>query len=446
MRVPPRSGRLLAVLVVALTAWTGVAWAQSTDEDPPIDVIKIEGAIDGPLLGFLNERLDVAVADGAVVVLQLDSSGTLGEDAEVLADRVANLPVPVIVWVGTVPARASGGGLLLMYASSVAAVAPGSQTGPLNPVDLLDPERRWPDLDGKIDGWLASRGREVDRSLEDQALTAEQAMQGGFAEYAALSVPELLNQLDGKEVPTPSGPTVLNTAIATTDEDVEAGVGVTIRFNEPGPIKRIQHGVASPSMIYVLVLAGIACLAFELTQPGFGFAGFAGLFLLALGVYGIVIVPPDWLGLALLLAGNLLLVLDVQLRRLALLSIAGGVLFVAGSILIYGGVAEAVQISPWLIGGMVVGAALYYGFGLTVAIQSRDRILSTQRGLIGLVGEARGRLAPDGPVFVKGALWRGRSLGEPIPPGSRVRVRGVDGLVLKVEVEPSTDAEHTAPA
>ena len=67
-------------------------------------------------------------------------------------------------------------------------------------------------------------------------------------------------------------------------------------------------------------------------------------------------------------------------------------------------------------------------------------VLSTQRGLIGLVGEARGRLAPDGPVFVKGALWRGRSLGEPIPPGSKVRVRGVDGLVLKVEAEPDASA------
>jgi membrane-bound ClpP family serine protease len=86
---------------------------------------------------------------------------------------------------------------------------------------------------------------------------------------------------------------------------------------------------------------------------------------------------------------------------------------------------------------MTVATLLYYGFGLTVAIQSRDRILSTQRGLIGLVGEARGRLAPDGPVFVKGALWRGRSVGDPIDPGSPVRVRGVDGLILQVEAEPA---------
>ena len=33
------------------------------------------------------------------------------------------------------------------------------------------------------------------------------------------------------------------------------------------------------------------------------------------------------------------------------------------------------------------------------------------------------------------ALWRGRSVGEPIASGTKVRVRGVDGLVLKVEPE-----------
>lgn len=157
---------------------------------------------------------------------------------------------------------------------------------------------------------------------------------------------------------------------------------------------------------------------------------------MALAVYGITVVPPSWIGLAVLLGGIGLLVLDVRLRRLGALSAVGLVLFLAGSLLVYGGVAGAIRISPWLIGGATVATVLFYGFGLTVAIQSRDRILSTQRGLIGLVGEARGRLAPDGPVFVKGALWRGRSLGEPITSGTRVRVRGVDGLILKVEAEP----------
>jgi membrane-bound ClpP family serine protease len=72
-----------------------------------------------------------------------------------------------------------------------------------------------------------------------------------------------------------------------------------------------------------------------------------------------------------------------------------------------------------------------------VAQQSHDRIVITLRGLIGLVGVARGRLAPEGPVYVKGAMWRGRSARGEIVQGTRVRVRGVDGLVLRVEAEPA---------
>src|SRR5439155_19076445 len=105
-------------------------------ETPLIDVIKVEGAIDRPLLGFVNDRLDAAVADGAIVVLELDTAGTIDEDGVALAVRVAHRAVPVITWVGPVPAKASGAGLLLMDASSLPAVAPGSQTGPLLPLDL----------------------------------------------------------------------------------------------------------------------------------------------------------------------------------------------------------------------------------------------------------------------------------------------------------------------
>ena len=70
-----------------------------------------------------------------------------------------------------------------------------------------------------------------------------------------------------------------------------------------------------------------------------------------------------------------------------------------------------------------------------MAVQSRDRITSTQQGLVGLVGETRGELKPEGPVFVKGTLWKGRTMNGPIGPGTRVRVRGVDGLILRVQPE-----------
>jgi len=427
----------LLTFVIALSLPVA-ALAQTTDAPGnPVAVIKVEGAIDRPLIGYLQDQIDQAVADNAVIVLQVNSAGTIGQDGIAPAQQLVSLPVPVLVGVGEVPARASGAGMLLMDAASLASVAPGSQTGPLNPIDLLHPAPPPADLNQTIEGWLAARDRTgVRLEHQDEAMPGALAVEYGFAKFGATSVIDLLNQADGDTVQTAAGPWELHTKVETTDADVTNGVGVTIRFIEPGLLVRGAHAVATPTMVYVLLVLGLACVAFELTQPGFGFAGFCGLFLLALGIYGATVAVPQWPGAVLLLAGIAAMVVDVRMRRLGVLTYAGLALFTAGSFLVYRGVTDAIRISPWLIGGAVIASWLYYGFALTVAVQSRDRIIATQQGLIGLVGEARGRLAPDGPVHVKGAMWRGRSLGEPIAPGTKVRVRGVDGLVLKVEPEP----------
>jgi membrane-bound serine protease (ClpP class) len=433
-----RLSLLLSVCAV-LAFWPHPAVAASATV---VEVIKVEGAIDRPLLGYLNERLDAAEEEGAVVVLQLDTAGTLNEDGEALAQRLFDLRVPVVTWVGPAPASASGAGLLMMYASSLAAVSPGSQTGPLNPVDLAHPDERSPGLDATIVGWIDARGKQTDIDWIDRPLNGAEARHLGIAQVAALSVPGLLNRIDGRTVQTAAGPLVLHTRVAASEAEAQANGTVDIRFENLGPVKRVLHGVASPSMIYFMLVIALAALAFELTQPGFGFAGFAGLGMLALGLYGMTVVPASWIGLALLVGGIGLMVQDVRMRNLGVLTGLGLTAFAIGSVLAWNGVAAAIRISPWLIGGAVVASALYYGFGLTVALQSRDRIVNAQRGLIGMVGEARGTLAPDGPVYVKGAMWRGRSTGEEIASGTPVRVRGVDGLVLRVEAEPEAELAH----
>ena len=431
---------LLALLTLALSP----SLARAADVSPTptsgptstdVVVLKVEGAIDRPLWSYLNQRLDQAEADGSIVVLQTDTSGTLGEDGVALGNRLVAMRVPVLVWVGPAPAKAAGAGLLLMYASSLAGVSPGSQTGPLNPIDLAAPDKADPGLQTTIQGWLDARGKDTRIDWPDGALDGAQAMDHGIAQIAAGSITQFLDAVDGKTVMTADGPVTLHTRIATTDREAAQHV-VNMYFDNMGPVLRVAHGVASPSIIYFLLAIGLACLAFELTQPGFGFAGFAGVGMLLLAAYGIWVIPPFWPGFALLLAGVALMTLDVRIRNLGPLTALGLVAFGAGSWLAWHQVAPASRISPWLIAGAVVASLLYYGFGLTVALQSRDRIVNTQRGLIGLVGEARGRIAPEGPVYVKGAMWRGRSAGEVIAPGTPVRVRGVDGLVLKVEADP----------
>ena len=429
---------VLGVLAVAF-----MAPAAGAAEATPVVVLRVEGAIDRPLLGYLDDRLAQAERDGAIVVLQLDTSGTLGQDGVALAQRVVDLDVPVLAWVGPTPATAAGAGMLLMYASSLAGVAPGSQTGPLEPVDLLHPDDVPADLDATIEGWIDERGKDTQLERTDEPLPAADAIELGVASAAATSVTGFLAEVDGQTVQTPSGPVTLDTRIATSEAEAEEGT-VALRFDNLGPIQRVAHAISTPSMVYFLLVFGLAALAFELTQPGFGFAGFAGVGLLALAVYGLFVVPPSILGMALLLGGIGLMTLDVRLRNLGLLTAAGLLAFAAGSVLAWSGVADAIRISPWLIVGAVVASFLYYGFALTVALQSRDRIVNTQRGLIGLIGEARGKLAPEGPVYVKGAMWRGRAQGEPIPPGTKVRVRGVDGLVLRVEEEPGAEPASAA--
>ena len=52
--------------------------------------------------------------------------------------------------------------------------------------------------------------------------------------------------------------------------------------------------------------------------------------------------------------------------------------------------------------------------------------------MVGALGEAREELAPEGLVFVSGALWKAVGTPVPIHAGTPVRVVGRDGLQLRV--------------
>jgi membrane-bound serine protease (ClpP class) len=442
--MPRRLLSLLAFVAPLLVPF--VASAQSSSVTPSVApddgaqaavlVVKVDGSIDRTVDGYLRDAIADAERDGAAVVIQLDSAGTLDGDPVALAERIHDARVPVIVWTGPAPAKSAGGGLLLMYAASEGAVAPGIGVGPTVPLDLAGgADVTTDDVRALAEDWASERGRETPTLFPDEPVPAQAAVDGHVANVVASSITQLLDELDGRTVGTAVGDVTLHTKVATRDGEPT----VNVRFVDLGPVDRVLHAAASPTWIYVLLVFGLAAIAFELTQPGFGFAGFSGVAMVALGVYGLVVVPFSWLGLLLLVGGIGAMTGDVVVRRLGPLTWAGLAAFVAGSVLLFAGVAEQIDVSPWLIGFTALGALLYWGFGLTVAVQSRDRITSTQRGLVGLVGEARGELKPEGPVFVKGTMWRGRSTNGPIPSGARIRVRGVDGLTLRVQAEPPGD-------
>jgi membrane-bound serine protease (ClpP class) len=425
------------LLLGGLVALSATSPSAAQQESASVLVVEVDGSIDGVLASFIRDSIQDAEATGSTLVLQLDSAGTLDVDPVALAERIHDASVPVIVWAGPSPAKAQGAGSLFLYAASLAAVAPGAGVGPLEPLDLAEdvgPSRAA--IEELATGWVEEFGRPTPVGFPDEAVPAQAAIDRNIAQVAAASITDLLARIDGRSVETAEGEVVLRTAIATHPSDGP----VTVRFTELGPVDRTLHAAASPTWIYVLLVLGIAALAFEITQPGFGFAGFAGIGMLGLAIYGLTVVPFSLLGLSLILLGLGLMTLDVRVRRLGVLTVTGWLAFVAGSVLVFGEVSDAIDVSPWLIGSFAVGAFLFWGFALTVAIQTRERLTSTQRGLVGLVGETRGELNPEGSVHVKGTLWRGRSADGPIPAGTRVRVRGVDGLVLRVSPEPPEEA------
>src|SRR5215217_71363 len=154
---------LAALLLVPAVASAQSSSTTAPGTGPAVMVVKVDGSIDGTVDRYLRDALAQAERAGAAVVIQLDSAGTLDGDPVALAERVHSARVPVIVWTGPAPAKAQGAGLLLMYAASEAAVAPGVGIGPTLPLDLADGDAR---LIGKsvipalAVGWANDFGRE----------------------------------------------------------------------------------------------------------------------------------------------------------------------------------------------------------------------------------------------------------------------------------------------
>jgi membrane-bound serine protease (ClpP class) len=399
---------------------------------PPVDVVKVQGVIDRSLAGFVRSAIQDARSSGSVVVLQLDSRGSYGDEALQLARFVYSSGVPVITWIGPRGARAAGGALLLAYASSLVTVAPGAGLGPARPFDLAvrasrESSRSVDRSAAELRAFAARAGvgpAALDRLVAGAQLAAGPAIRAGLAAVAVPTVLDLFPEIRGRAVET-----VVGTVRLTAENLREA------RFRDLGLWARILHAVSTPTAVYVLLLIGLWGIAFEFTQPGVGMAGIAGVLALGLAGYGLSVVPVHWLGIGLILAGTAAQAIDVIIRRVAVLTGAGTAAFLAGSLLAWWGVAPAIDLSLWLVVLATIAGFLLFGFGMTVALRARERVRSAQIGLVGLVGEARTDLDPEGGVFVKGTLWRARSMDGPIASGRRVRIRGIDGLILRVEEE-----------
>ena len=142
-------------------------------------------------------------------------------------------------------------------------------------------------------------------------LTAQQALNMHVIDVIAPTLPALLVKLDGVKTKDAERPFVLHLA------------GAQIDTAKPGFFTRLLNTLIDPNIITLLFLAGIIGIGFEIFHPGVVLPGALGGVALLTALFGFSVLPISWAGLALILLGVALLVIDAHVVTHGALTISG---------------------------------------------------------------------------------------------------------------------------
>jgi membrane-bound serine protease (ClpP class) len=401
--------------LLALVAGVGSsAAAAQSGTGPTVEVFTLSGVLDRSSLSDLRGALAGAERRGAQALLvQLDGFGGLGVDPAQVERVVAGARVPVSVWVGPRAAQAAGVDAFLLSAADVVAVSRQARIGPALPAELGR---------GRDDSAEAARFRDAGLPAEIERGTIDGARAEALrlADYQAESLPDAVRQLDGRQA---DGRTLEVTSFR-------------VRFLSPSLLDRIRHGLANPTLAYLLILAAAACLSFEWFQPGFGVAGIAGLLVALLGIYSLIVLPTNWLALAALVAGMVVFTADTARGGLGLFTLAATALTATGSWWLFSSPSAQLRVDGRLAALGTLWSLVWFVGILTVLLRSQRRAPMGTEALVGAHGVVRSVLNPGGIVVIDGAVWRAELAGGGLlPTGQRVRVDAVSNGILQVSAE-----------
>ena len=442
----PATGRLvlLALLVAGLLlpVLPGAAATEGDPADPGrvelgdlsdaevvVEVLPLRGGfIDPPVAAQISDVIALADDRGSdLVVLQYSSPGGVALDLDELLDTVTSSPVPVAVLVGPLGrgAEAVGAAGLLWLAASVPAIASDASIGPLVPADLRARDQGF-DERAFVTEQVAAAGAdpELVERLLSESVGVDELEAAGLVTRRVEGLEPLLVELDGVTVTAAGAPVTLR---MRSDE-------LGVRFHSLGLVRRLLHAATTAPFIYLLLVVGLGLLLFEVFQPGFGVAGLAGLITVAIGGFGLTVLPVTWWAVALVVLGLLLYALDTAVAGFGLITLAATVSFVTGSLRFYA--TEQLALPWWLVVGTTLTALVFFVLVMTTVLRAQAGPEGTAvEDLVGRFGTVRSVLNPEGHVYLDGALWRARWTGDTkrAKVGTPVRVHGVDGAVVLVE-------------
>ena len=458
--------KLLLAIVAAIL---GCASGRADAAPAPVLVVPLAGAIGPASADFVGRSLSRAADEKAqLLVLEIDTPGGLDRSMRQIIQDILASPVPVAAFVAPSGARAASAGTYILYASHVAAMAPGTNLGAATPVSIGMPSSPSPapatpaakpsdagkdksdsnqagdegtmtkkaihDAAAYIRSLAQLRGRNVEwaeRAVrESVSLSADEALAQHVIDLTARDVPELLTKLNGRKLVTAGGERILATSGAAT---------TTVA---PDWRTRFLAIITDPSVALMLLMAGIYGLFFEFWNPGLALPGVLGAICLLLGLFALQMLPVNYAGLALVLLGIAFIVAETFLPAYGSLGVGGIVAFAIGAVMLIDTEVPGFGVPYWLIATLAAVTALFVFFVAGAALKARRRpIVTGHEQLIGSIGVALDDLETEGWARIHSEQWRIKSP-VPVKRGQRVRVTARSDLLLSVL--PVTEADQGA--
>ena len=451
--------RVVASLLLTLAALGRGASTVATAE--PAAMIDLDGPI-APAMSRYIERaiLDAQSRHSPLIILRMDTPGGLDTSMRDIIKTILASPVPVVTYVAPPGARAASAGTYILYASHIAAMAPGTNLGAATPISIggespdapgnpiapatapaSSPAAKSPaaspapttaserkavnDAVAYIRSLAQLRGRNAEwgeSAVRGAAsLSAEDALAQHVIDVVANDVPDLLRRLDGRTVRIAEHELVLHTA--------------NLAVNRIGPDwrQRLLIVLTHPTIAYGLLLIGIYGLLLEGYNPGAVLPGVVGALSLLLALYAFELLAVNFAGVALVALGAGLIVLEFFMPAFGSLGIGGLIAFVIGSIILFDNPAQGLRVALPLIAGFSIAGALIIAAITWLAARSRRRPVATgaeamMGGLVEVVSHARDHCV----VRYGGELWNAHA-SVALHVGQRARIIRVTGLTLWIE-------------
>ncbi len=402
---------------------------------PVVHVITVDATINPATADFIHEAILRATNSKAeCLVIRLNTPGGLLKSTRVIVSDLLSSPTAIVMFVAPSGSQSASAGTFITLAAHVAAMAPGTNIGAAHPVglqgaekDSIMNEKATNDAAAFIRTISEKRNRNVawaeDAVRKSISITEGEALAQGVIDIVATSETALLDSLDGRVVDLNGTKHTLATKNATVEH-----------FQMDWK-HQILDLLSDPNIAYIFFLLGIYGLMFELYNPGSILPGVVGVIAIIIALYSLHTMPINYAGLALIIFGIILFLLEIKITSYGLLSVGGAISLGLGSIMLIDSDSslEFLKISWVVIIPSVLLTAAFFLFAVGMGIRAQRRKPTTGvEGIIGETGQTTSPLNPEGNVRVHGEIWSARSEAGNIPKGASVTVVAVSNLKLTV--------------